>query len=503
MSPFLVIILVLLVGYKIYKSIRTLPNTPPCIPRLPIVGSYWYLLWYNYKYPFKAVTYYANKLKSKVLTCHFGGIVTVVANDYNSIKEVLTKDDFDGRAGNIDVLLARSFGESLGIFFVEGLFWQEQRRFVLRHMRDFGFGRRQEKFETIAMEEIAILIDMLKEGPINDKEKTILKSGSARFPDILYPYVANTIWYIMFGEKFDRSEYHKLRYFCESAMMFQRAFDTTGGALSQFWFLKYFGNMFGYKNIMLGTYRMVDFIKEHLDKRKYSDNEDDKGLIDRYLKVLNGNAKGKSFSEKQLIMILVDIMFPASSAVPSALLHTIKLIMHHPEVIKNIREEIDKVVGTGRLITWQDRKNLPYIEATIRESLRYETLTPFSVLHKAIKRTTLSGFDVAKDTIVITNLDGLNTDVDLWGDPHNFRPERFLTEDGKLRKDLTFPFGFGRRVCVGETFTRYNMFGIIAVLMQNFNFSFIEDEPNSLKDKMPGLIVSPKEMWIRVEPRYT
>lgn len=82
---------------------------------MPIVGSYWYLLWYNYKYPFKAVTYYANKLKSKVLTCHFGGIVTVVANDYNSIKEVLTKDDFDGRADNIDVLLARSFGESLGI----------------------------------------------------------------------------------------------------------------------------------------------------------------------------------------------------------------------------------------------------------------------------------------------------------------------------------------------------------------------------------------------------
>lgn len=64
-------------------------------------------------------------------------------------------------------------------------------------------------------------------------------------------------------------------------------------------------------------------------------------------------------------------------------------------------------------------------------------------------------------------------------------------------------FVLGRRVCMGETFTRYNMFGIIAVLMQNFNFSFIEDEPNSLKDKMPGLIISPKEMWIRVEPRYT
>lgn len=87
--------------------------------------------------------------------------------------------------------------------------------------------------------------------------------------------------------------------------------------------------------------------------------------------------------------------------------------------------------------------SLPYIEATIRESLRYITLVPFGVLHKTTKKTTLSGFDLAKDTIVVTNLSGLHTDVDLWGDPDNFRPERFLNENGQLCKDLTFPFGFG------------------------------------------------------------
>lgn len=65
----------------------------------------------------------------------------------------------------------------------------------------------------------------------------------------------------MFGERFDRSKYHKLIYFCESSMMFQKALDTSGGVLSQFWFLKYFGNMFGYTNAMKGTYRMIDFIK--------------------------------------------------------------------------------------------------------------------------------------------------------------------------------------------------------------------------------------------------
>lgn len=61
-----------------------------------------------------------------------------------------------------------------GIFFTESTFWHEQRNFALRHMRDFGFGRRQDKYESHMMEEITLLIDMLKDGPINDKEKVFL-----------------------------------------------------------------------------------------------------------------------------------------------------------------------------------------------------------------------------------------------------------------------------------------------------------------------------------------
>lgn len=44
---------------------------------------------------------------------------------------------------------------------------------------------------------------------------------------------------------------------------------------------------------------------------------------------------------------------------------------------------------------------------------------------------------------MIANLGGLNSDPDLWGDPENFRPERFLNDDGKLVKDYSLPFGLG------------------------------------------------------------
>lgn len=49
-------------------------------------------------------------------------------------------------------------------------------------------------------------------------------------------------------------------------------------------------------------------------------------------------------------------MFPALTTVPSGVVHAIKLVMHHPKVMKNVQEEIDRVIGTERLVTWEDRK---------------------------------------------------------------------------------------------------------------------------------------------------
>lgn len=59
----------------------------------------------------------------------------------------------------------------LGIFFTEGQTWFEQRRFALRNLRDFGFGRRQDELETELEDEIQNLIDLLKNGPKYDFEK--------------------------------------------------------------------------------------------------------------------------------------------------------------------------------------------------------------------------------------------------------------------------------------------------------------------------------------------
>lgn len=85
---------------------------------MPIIGSYWHLLWHDYEYPYNGIIHYVNKLQSKIVTCYFGSHKTIIANDYKSIKEVLTKQEFNGRPINVDIVLQRAFGKSLGIFSV-------------------------------------------------------------------------------------------------------------------------------------------------------------------------------------------------------------------------------------------------------------------------------------------------------------------------------------------------------------------------------------------------
>lgn len=62
-----------------------------------------------------------------------------------------------------------------GIFFREGESWHEQRRFALRYLRDFGFGRRFDTFEKEIEIQIKQFIDMVKCGPKYDFEKVCTK----------------------------------------------------------------------------------------------------------------------------------------------------------------------------------------------------------------------------------------------------------------------------------------------------------------------------------------
>jgi cytochrome P450 len=68
----------------------------------------------------------------------------------------------------------------------------------------------------------------------------------------------------------------------------------------------------------------------------------------------------------------------------------------HPAVQKRIQDEIDRVVGTDRLPTFEDRPSLPLVDAVVREILRWRPVVPLAIPHTAIKDDVYKGYFIPK-----------------------------------------------------------------------------------------------------------
>jgi methyl farnesoate epoxidase/farnesoate epoxidase len=70
----------------------------------------------------------------------------------------------------------------------------------------------------------------------------------------------------------------------------------------------------------------------------------------------------------------------------------------------------------------------------------------------------------------MANLYGSLQDTDAWGDPENFRPERFLSSDGitLVRNEAFISFSVGKRFCLGETLARDSIFLWLSAILQSF-----------------------------------
>ena len=62
-----------------------------------------------------------------------------------------------------------------------------------------------------------------------------------------------------------------------------------------------------------------------------------------------------------------------------------------PDVQKRVQAELDAVVGRKRLPTFEDRASLPYLEATIKESLRFHPPTPLGIAHRLSEDDVVQG----------------------------------------------------------------------------------------------------------------
>ncbi|KAJ3573366.1 hypothetical protein NP233_g2460 [Leucocoprinus birnbaumii] len=180
----------------------------------------------------------------------------------------------------------------------------------------------------------------------------------------------------------------------------------------------------------------------------------------------------------------------------------------YPEVQKKAQQELDNVLG-GRLPEFGDRPNLPYINAMVKESMRWHVVAPLSVPHKASEADEYCGYYIPKGTIIIGNAWSILHDPSIYEDPLEYKPERFL-KDGKLDPTVRDPtvagfYGFGRRICPGRYFADNSMFICMAHLLSVYDIRPALDKDGKEIPIKPGMtdgvLSYPEPFTCRIIPR--
>jgi len=139
----------------------------------------------------------------------------------------------------------------------------------------------------------------------------------------------------------------------------------------------------------------------------------------------------------------------------------IRAMILYPEAQARAQQEIKSVIGEDRLPTFSDRENLPYVEAILKETLRWQPAVPASLPYRSSEDVVYEGYLIPKNTVVTTNSWGITRDESLYPNADAFHPERFLggtsfqftSEEKATPLDpATYAFGYGRRICPGMAF---------------------------------------------------
>ncbi|KAI0697620.1 cytochrome P450 [Cerioporus squamosus] len=181
---------------------------------------------------------------------------------------------------------------------------------------------------------------------------------------------------------------------------------------------------------------------------------------------------GPDFEEEELVKNIGAVSFEAGTETTAISLLAVFLAMAmYPDVLKKAHAELD---GPDRLPDFSDQDSLVYVNAIVKEVLRWHPVLPLGISHCTADDDELDGYFIPAGTVIIANVWSCMRDPEVYDEPESFRPERFIS-DGKLdplvRDPGAFIFGFGRRICPGRYFAQTGLFITVASILHVFDIT--------------------------------
>ena len=495
------LIIFLLLGWRIFLA-PSPKNLPPGPHPYPLIGNLTQLVG---KPIHLAVTDLAKEY-GKIFTLYLpGGHRCILINSIDVVREALLskKDDFAGRPrAFIGDYLTR---DAKDIFFADlSPTMILQRKLVHSALRMYGSGLK--KLEKVIYLEVEQLSNRLS-----------AHQGNSFDPNHdISLLVLNVICSVVYGQRYELEdeEFQRIIKYNNHFVKLFKGFNI----LEMLPWLRHFP--IEQAKILREARQLRDLVldakyREHKEKFDNSIKKEEVEINDLTDALLSAfyEAKGEDnkvsrlLTEDHLIMTMNDVFNAGIQSTIATLLWILSYMVNYPHVQARVHSELDDVIGRDRQPCLDDRGKLPYLECTVAEVLRIATTTPLSIPHKATRDSSLAGYDIPKNTMVMTNLWALHHDPDEWDEPEVFRPERFLDEKGNFSPSgpqgfrSFLPFSAGRRVCLGESLSKAELFLVSARLLHQFKFERAPGKPLADLTGLVGVVLVPKSYELIVKNR--
>ncbi|KAK6158030.1 hypothetical protein DH2020_005344 [Rehmannia glutinosa] len=243
---------------------------------------------------------------------------------------------------------------------------------------------------------------------------------------------------------------------------------------------------------MTALLRRVDAITEHtiddrIEKKKLM-NEGRMDFLQILVDLMQEEDNKASLSKQQIKAMLIDILVGGTDTSSTTIEWVLADLLCHPKVMEKVQQELNEVVGLNNIVEEFHIPKLDYLDAVLKETLRVHPIGPFLTPRTPSQSCTVGGYTIPKDSAIFVNVWSIQRDPLAWDNPSEFRPERFLGNNGKW--DFSgnnfnyIPFGSGRRVCAGLPLAERMVKFILASLLHSFEWRLPDGEKLDMSDKL-------------------
>uniref|UniRef100_M4EDS6 Uncharacterized protein n=1 Tax=Brassica campestris TaxID=3711 RepID=M4EDS6_BRACM len=178
--------------------------------------------------------------------------------------------------------------------------------------------------------------------------------------------------------------------------------------------------------------------------------------------------------------MISDVFLAGVSTSASTMIWAMTELIRNPRVMKKVQDEIRTTLGDKKeRLTEEDLNQLHYFKLMVKEIFRLHPAAPLLLPRETMSHIKSQGYDIPKKTQILINAYAIARDPNVWKNPDEFDPDRFVDSSVDYR-GLNFellPFGSGRRICPGMAM------GIVIVefgllnLLYFFDWGLPEKEP--------------------------